>query len=64
MMGNGQVERANRIIQGLLRTLKSIENKKWPMHIDKLIHAYNNTLLFYRVYSILSNVSERIQVTN
>ena len=42
-MGNGQVERANRTIQGLLRTLNTNEKKKWPMHIDKLIHAYNNT---------------------
>ena len=40
-MGNGQVERANRIIQGLL--LNSNEKKKWPMHINKLVHAYNNT---------------------
>ena len=42
-MGNGQVKRANRTIQGLLRTLNTNEKKKWPMHIDKLIHAYNNT---------------------
>ena len=42
-MGNGQVERANRTKQGLLRTLNTNEKKKWPMHIDKLIHAYNNT---------------------
>ena len=32
-MGNGQVERSNRTIQGLLRTLNTNEKKKWPMHI-------------------------------
>ena len=42
-MGNGHVKRANRTIQWLLRTLNNNEKKKWPIHIDKLIHAYNNT---------------------
>ena len=42
-MGNGHIERANRTIEGLLRRLNSNEKKKWLIHIDKIIHAYNNT---------------------
>ena len=42
-MGNGQVERMNRTIQNLLRTLSVNEKKKWPSHLNKLTYVYNRT---------------------
>ena len=41
--GNGQCERMNRSILNLLRTLCEAEKKKWPLHLSKIIHAYNST---------------------
>ena len=39
--GNGQVERLNRSIMNLLRTLNKSEKTKWPIHLPKLMYAYN-----------------------
>ena len=41
--GNGQCERTNRSIITMLRTLGSEYRSKWPIHLPKLIHAYNCT---------------------
>ena len=40
-MGNGQVERFNRTLLGLIRTLSREERGKWSIHLNKLIHSYN-----------------------
>ena len=41
--GNGQCERMNRSIITMLRTLCSEDKSQWPIHLPKLIHAYNCT---------------------
>ena len=39
--GNGQLERLNRSIMNLLRTLNQEKKIKWPIHLSKLIYANN-----------------------
>ena len=40
---NGQCERMNRSIINMLRTFGEEEKSKWPIHLPKLVHAYNST---------------------
>ena len=41
--GNGQVERFNRTLLGMLRTLSSDEKQDGRGHLNKVVHAYNCT---------------------
>uniref|UniRef100_A0A3B3C1W6 Gypsy retrotransposon integrase-like protein 1 n=1 Tax=Oryzias melastigma TaxID=30732 RepID=A0A3B3C1W6_ORYME len=41
--GNGRVERMNRTLLGMLRTLEFDRQSKWPEYLPELMQAYNNT---------------------
>ena len=41
--GNGQCERMNQTILGMLRSLEESQKSKWKEHLSKLVHAYNCT---------------------
>lgn len=41
--GNGQVERFNRTLLTMLKTLPTDQKRQWHLHVNKLVHAYNCT---------------------
>ena len=43
-MGDGQVERMNRTLVNMLKTLSSKEKDNWKIHLPKLAFAYNSTI--------------------
>ena len=42
--GNGQCERFNRTLIGLLRTLEGEKRRRWPDYVHTLVYNYNNTV--------------------
>lgn len=42
--GNGRVERVNKTLLGMLRTLERDKQDRWPEFLPELMQAYNNTI--------------------
>lgn len=42
--GNGQCERFNRTLHGLLRTLQPDQKHDWPLYLPQMIFSYNTTI--------------------
>ena len=63
--GNGQVERFNRTLLGMLRTLPQSHRSSWHQHINKMTHAYNctrNDATGFSPFQLLFGRSPRLPV--
>lgn len=74
-MGNGQVERFNRTLLSMLRTLNDANKADWKNSLSKMVHAYNCTrcestgfspyyLLFGRSPQLLIHLMFNLQVND
>eukprot|EP00745_Piridium_sociabile_P019220 TRINITY_DN29067_c0_g1_i2.p1 TRINITY_DN29067_c0_g1~~TRINITY_DN29067_c0_g1_i2.p1 ORF type:complete len:1086 (+),score=245.99 TRINITY_DN29067_c0_g1_i2:620-3877(+) len=63
--GNGQVERFNKTLLSMMKTLEKDHKSRWHLHVNKLVHAYNcmkNDATGFSPYFLLFGRTPRLPV--